>query len=100
MDTPRKILEELRQVFTKIGGKDQQIDRSEFKKAMGLKDEYFAERMFSMFDNDKSGFIDIEEFLKTVEELVFATEEEKLKFAYQLHDINGMVPSKKTKFLT
>jgi len=42
-----------------------------------------------MFDNDKSGFIDIEEFLKTVEELVFATEEEKLKFAYQLHDING-----------
>ena len=92
MDTPRKILEELRQVFTKIAGKDQQIDSSEFKKAMGLKDEYFAERMFSMFDNDKSGVIDLEEFLKTVEELVFATQEEKLKFAYQLHDINGMVP--------
>ena len=89
MDTPRKILEELRQVFTKIAGKDQQIDRSEFKKAMGLKDEYFAERMFSMFDNDKSGVIDLDEFLKTVEELVFATEEDKLKFAYQLHDING-----------
>ena len=89
MDTPRKILEELRRVFTKIAGKDQQIDRSEFKKAMGLKDEYFAERMFALFDNDKSGVIDIEEFLKTVEELVFATEEEKLKFAYQLHDING-----------
>jgi Ca2+-binding EF-hand superfamily protein len=67
MDTPRKILEELRQVFTKIGGKDKLIDRSEFKKAMGLKDEYFAERMFAMFDNDKSGVIDLEKFLKTVE---------------------------------
>jgi Ca2+-binding EF-hand superfamily protein len=50
----------LRQVFTNIGGKDQLIDRSEFKKAMGLKDEYLVERMFSMFDNDKSGVIDLE----------------------------------------
>src|SRR4028119_1097210 len=89
MDTPRKILEESRRVFTKIAGKDKKIDRSEFKKAMGLKDEYFAERMFSMFDNDKNGFIEIDEFLKTVEEIVLATAEKKMKFAYQLHDING-----------
>ena len=100
MDMPRKILEELRQAFTKIAGKDQQIDRSEFKKALGLKDEYFAERMFSLFDNDRTGIIDSEEFLKTVEELVFTTEEAKLKFAYQLHDINGDGVIEKTKFLT
>ncbi|MFE1746303.1 EF-hand domain-containing protein [Coleofasciculus sp. H7-2] len=89
MDTPRKTLEELRRVFTQIAGKDQQIDQAEFKKALGLKDEYFATRMFSIFDSDKSGIINIEEFLKTVEELVFATEDEKLEFAYRLHDING-----------
>jgi len=38
-------------------------------------DEYLAERMFSMFDNDKSAVIDMEDFLKTVEDLVLATEE-------------------------
>lgn len=89
MDTPRITLEELRQVFTRIAGKDKQIDRAEFQKALGLKDEYFIARMFSIFDTDNSSTINIEEFLKTVEELVVATDEKKLQFAYQLHDING-----------
>ncbi len=89
METPRIILEELRNIFTKIAGVDQQIDQAEFKQALGLKDEYFADRLFSIFDTDNSGSIQIEEFLTTVENLVFATTEEKLKFAYQLHDTNG-----------
>lgn len=89
MDTPRKTLEELRQVFSRIAGKDKQIDRAEFQKALGLKDEYFTARMFSLFDTDNSGTINIEEFFKTVEELVVATDDHKLQFAYQLHDING-----------
>ncbi|HBL10749.1 MAG TPA: ferric reductase [Cyanobacteria bacterium UBA11162] len=89
METSRFILKELQQSFTKIAEKDQQIDRAEFKKALGLKDEYFADRLFSIFDKDNSGYIQIDEFLITVESLVFTTTEEKLKFAYQLHDING-----------
>lgn len=89
METPKKTLDDLRRVFTKIAGKDKQIDLAEFKKALGLKDEYFAARFFSLFDSDSSGTINIEEFLRAVEELVFATNEEKLKFAYNLHDING-----------
>ncbi|MBD2629331.1 EF-hand domain-containing protein [Trichormus variabilis] len=89
METPRQTLEELKRVFTKIAGEDKQVDQAEFKKSLGLKDEYFADRLFAIFDNDKSGTIQIEEFLATVEKLVFATTEEKLKFAYQLHDING-----------
>ena len=89
METPKQTLDELRQVFTKIAGEDKQVDQKEFKKALGLKDEYFADRLFSIFDKDNSGDIQIEEFLKTVENLIFASTEEKLKFAYQLHDING-----------
>ncbi|WP_016949510.1 EF-hand domain-containing protein [Anabaena sp. PCC 7108] len=89
MATPRQTLDELRQVFTKIAGEDKQVDQKEFKKALGLKDEYFADRLFAIFDIDSSGTIKIEEFLTTVENLVFATTEDKLKFAYQLHDING-----------
>ncbi len=89
MATPKQTLEELRRVFTKIAGEDKEIDQSEFKKALGLKDEYFAGRLFAIFDNDNSGTIQIEEFLATVENLVFATTEQKLEFAYKLHDING-----------
>ncbi len=89
MDKPRETLEELRQVFAQIAGEDKQIDLSEFKQALGLKDEYLASRLFSIFDTDKSGTVDIEEFLNAVEELVFATPEEKLKFSYKLHDKNG-----------
>ena len=89
MEATKIILEELRQVFTKIAKEDKQIDQAEFQQALGLKDEYFIGRLFFIFDSDKSGFINIEEFLTTVEKLVYATTEEKLKFAYQLHDING-----------
>ncbi|MFK0732450.1 MAG: EF-hand domain-containing protein [Gloeotrichia echinulata GP01] len=89
MQTPKQTLVELRQVFTKIAGEDEQIDRTEFKKALGLKDEYFAGRLFAIFDTDNSGHIEIQEFFNAVENLVFATTEEKLKSAYQLHDVNG-----------
>ncbi|WP_041232988.1 EF-hand domain-containing protein [Cylindrospermum stagnale] len=89
MDTPKKTLEELRRVFTQIAKEDKQIDQAEFKSALGLKDEYFVDRLFSIFDTDSSGTIKIEEFLTTVENLVFATSEEKLQFAYELHDVNG-----------
>lgn len=89
MEIPKQTLEELRKVFTKIAGEDKQVDQTEFKKALGLKDEYFADRLFAIFDSDNSGTIQIEEFLKSVESLVFANTEEKLKFAYQLHDVNG-----------
>ncbi|MDY6803201.1 MAG: ferric reductase-like transmembrane domain-containing protein [Cyanobacteriota bacterium] len=89
MDRPRETLEELRQVFTQIAREDQQIDLSEFKQALGLKDEYLASRLFSIFDADNSGTVDVEEFLNAVEQLVLATPEEKLKFSYKLHDKNG-----------
>ena len=71
METPRQTLKELRQVFTKVSAEDKQIYQTEFKKALGLKDEYFANRLFAIFDRDKSGSIDIEEFLLSVENLVF-----------------------------
>lgn len=60
MDRPRETLEELRQVFSQIAREDKQIDLSEFKQALGLKDEYLASRLFSIFDADKSGTVDVE----------------------------------------
>lgn len=89
MDTPRQTLNELKQVFTAIAGQDQQIDQREFQKALGIKDEYFATKLFSLFDADHSGTININEFLHSVENLILDSDEEKLKFAYRLHDVNG-----------
>lgn len=89
MNTQRKTLDELRRVFIQIAREDKQIDQAEFKKALGLKDEYLSGRIFARFDTDKTGTINIEEFLENVEQLVLLSNDEKLQFAYQLHDHDG-----------
>lgn len=89
MDAPKKTIEDLRKVFTQIAREDGQIDKGEFKAGLQLKDEYFADRLFSIFDTNSSGTITIDEFLNSVEDLVVASPEKKLEFAYQLHDIDG-----------
>ncbi|MCG5062123.1 MAG: ferric reductase-like transmembrane domain-containing protein [Limnoraphis sp. WC205] len=82
-------LKELQEVFTKIAGEDGNIDQSEFQKGLGLRDEYISNRLFTLFDTDKSGTVCVREFIRSVENLVFGTTEEKLKFSYLLHDHNG-----------
>ncbi|MDY7015158.1 MAG: hypothetical protein SVX43_16490, partial [Cyanobacteriota bacterium] len=55
-------LAELRDAFIKVAGEDNQIDRAEFQGSLGLKDAYLSERLFSLFDGDRSGEISFTEF--------------------------------------
>jgi hypothetical protein len=44
--------------FTSISGsisKDGLIDKAEFKKALGMKESLFVDRVFTLFDKDTSG---------------------------------------------
>ncbi|MDY6784107.1 MAG: EF-hand domain-containing protein [Cyanobacteriota bacterium] len=82
-------LAELRDAFIKVAGEDNQIDRDEFQGSLGLKNPYLAERLFSLFDRDRSGTVDVREFLNVTESLILGKVEDKLEFAYQLHDENG-----------
>lgn len=82
-------LVELKKAFKRIGGEDGLIDQEEFQGALGIVDQYFAARIFSLFDRDDNGMIDQQEFLHEVERLVSGTAHQKLRFAFRLHDADG-----------
>ena len=43
----------------------------------------------TFFDTDQNNFLDIREFIDGIERLINGTTYEKIKFAFQVHDIDG-----------
>ena len=82
-------IDNLKIVFTEIAGEDKIIDRDEFKNALNIADKNISNRLFDLFDEDKSGTLELDEFLNTVNYLQDADENQKLKFAFDLYDIDG-----------
>ncbi|MGE4221178.1 MAG: EF-hand domain-containing protein [Alphaproteobacteria bacterium] len=80
------LLAELEQRFQGIAGSDGVIDRDEFRKALSLNEDYYADRLFAMVDSDASGSVALPEFLSFVRTLVDGTEDDRLRFAFRLHD--------------
>jgi predicted ferric reductase/Ca2+-binding EF-hand superfamily protein len=79
----------LEKAFKQHAGADNRIDQAELKKALGLRSDYLASRVMSAFDRDHNGSIDKDEFLEGVRKLVFASDHDKLLFAFRVHDDNG-----------
>ncbi|KAM6388103.1 NADPH oxidase 5-like [Pluvialis apricaria] len=75
--------------FGSIAGEDKEIDLEEFKTALQVKESFFAERFFALFDSDGSGTISLEELLKALSLLVHGNETEKLRFLFQVYDVDG-----------
>jgi predicted ferric reductase/Ca2+-binding EF-hand superfamily protein len=80
------VVARLESAFAGVAGADARIDPSELQKALGLKSEYLARRIFAMFDRDGNGIIEKAEFLDRVRGLVFGTDRQKLRFVFRLHD--------------
>ncbi|XP_059680048.1 NADPH oxidase 5 [Gavia stellata] len=75
--------------FGSIAGEDKEIDLEEFKTALQVKESFFAERFFALFDSDGSGTISLEELLKALNLLVHGNETDKLRFLFQVYDVDG-----------
>ncbi|NWW46161.1 NOX5 oxidase, partial [Pedionomus torquatus] len=75
--------------FGSIAGEDKEIDLEEFKTALQVKESFFAERFFALFDSDGSGTISLEELLKALTLLVHGSETDKLRFLFQVYDVDG-----------
>ena len=81
-------LVDLRNKFQEIAGEDQLIDRSEFQEGLEISNEEISNRLFDIFDKDKSGTIDIAEFMETIELVISGTDKDKIRFAFDLHDLD------------
>ena len=87
MDTA--LVRSLERSFAHLAGDDAVIDVKELQRALGLRAEYLARRVLSVFDQDGDGVIRREEFLAGVRKLAFGSPEERLHFAFRMHDHDG-----------
>ena len=92
---------DLKNKFQEIAGDDHLIDRSEFRAGLEISNEEFSDRLFEIFDKDKSGAINISEFMSTIETIINGSELDKIKFAFNLHDLDdsGFIDKAELKIL-
>ncbi|XP_043844130.1 NADPH oxidase 5 [Dromiciops gliroides] len=88
-DDDAKWLKWVSHQFEAIAGEDREIDLQEFKTALKVKESFFAERFFALFDSDGSGTITLQELLGALNLLIHGNAMDKLKFLFQVYDVDG-----------
>ncbi|KAJ8417185.1 hypothetical protein AAFF_G00284120 [Aldrovandia affinis] len=89
LDEDARWLEWVTKQFESIAGEDKEIDLDEFKTALKVKESFFAERFFALFDSDGSSTISLDELLKALDLLIHGNETDKLHFLFQVYDVDG-----------
>ncbi|NXB47443.1 NOX5 oxidase, partial [Leucopsar rothschildi] len=74
--------------FGNVAGKEKEISLEEFKSALQVKESFFAERFFALFDSDGSGSLSREELLGSLRRLLHGNSMEKLQFLFQVYDVD------------
>jgi predicted ferric reductase/Ca2+-binding EF-hand superfamily protein len=83
------LLQSLERAFAHLSGDDAAVDVKELQRALGLRAEYLARRVLSVFDLDGDGVIRRDEFLEGVRKLLLGSPRDLLQFAFRLHDGDG-----------
>ena len=92
---------ELQNKFREIAGEDNKIDRNEFCNGLRLNNKRIVNRIFDIFDKDHNNYLDINEFIYGIESLINGEKEEKIRFAFDIHDFDssGDIDRKELKVL-
>uniref|UniRef100_A0A8C3UQG1 NADPH oxidase 5 n=1 Tax=Catharus ustulatus TaxID=91951 RepID=A0A8C3UQG1_CATUS len=77
--------------FGNVAGKEKEISLEEFKSALQVKESFFAERFFALFDSDGSGSLSREELLGSLRRLLRGNSTEKLRFLFQVYDVDDQI---------
>jgi len=68
------------------------INQTEFKevmKQMGVVDSFLQDLIFNVFDEDKNGSINFQEFVCALSVMTRGSPDEKLEFAFSMYDLDG-----------
>ncbi|KAG8184662.1 hypothetical protein JTE90_012147 [Oedothorax gibbosus] len=82
-------LENLERIFKDAVGDKQEIDLQSFKSIVQSKNMFFVERIFAVFDADKSGSISLDEFMRVMRTFAHQSNVEKLHYLFQVYDLNN-----------
>eukprot|EP00164_Ancoracysta_twista_P006044 GFYU01008336.1.p1 GENE.GFYU01008336.1~~GFYU01008336.1.p1 ORF type:complete len:373 (-),score=125.01 GFYU01008336.1:188-1306(-) len=66
-----------------------EIDYEEFCEVLGVPPSEYVKKLFTMFDENHSNCIDLMEFVSGLFTVIEVAKEDKLKFAFQLFDMDG-----------
>ncbi|KAM9093645.1 LOW QUALITY PROTEIN: NADPH oxidase 5-like [Megaptera novaeangliae] len=75
--------------FETIAGEDREINLQELKRALNVKESFFAKRFFILFDSDGSGTITLQELQEAWTLLTHGSPTDKLQFLFQVRDVDG-----------
>ncbi|NXY65304.1 EFCB1 protein, partial [Callaeas wilsoni] len=70
-------------------GFDRTVFRDTLHSAFGMTDDVVLDRVFSTFDRDNNGCITVEEWVEGLAVLLRGTLEEKIKYCFDVYDLNG-----------
>ncbi|KAK8797070.1 hypothetical protein WA158_004280 [Blastocystis sp. Blastoise] len=72
------------------GKDDGIIDFEEFRQALGLREGYFYEQFFSLFDGNKDGYINFDEFVSAVAMMSSkAPQKDRMQLLFRFYDNNN-----------
>lgn len=87
-DLTRVQRKRVKAAFRSFSGADLLIDYGEWKAALGIKNDFLAERIFELVDADGTGFIDFDEFLAFAERLYSDDKRKRLDFIFRVYDLD------------
>ncbi|CAL1267604.1 unnamed protein product [Larinioides sclopetarius] len=82
-------LENLEKIFHDAVGDKTEIDLQSFKKVVQSKNMFFVERIFNVFDADKSGTVSLDEFMRVMRCFANQSPADKLRYLFDVYDINN-----------
>ncbi|XP_062601698.1 NADPH oxidase 5-like [Saccostrea cucullata] len=85
----KKWLDCVEERFTKKVDEHGRIQFDDFQDVMGVRESFFADRFFSLFDTDKKGSIEISVLMDGLRNLTNGSPVQKLKFVFDVYDIDG-----------